>query len=1086
MSRARFNPHRSSLPEGPFCSTFRPPLPDGSLAFAEMVEYHAQRSPEHPLFVFADSGTTRTITYSEAWRMVKRAATILRGRSPGWRSEGIHPPDVDFKFSDERPTIGILATVDTISYFAAVTGTMRLGFVPFPISVRNSPAGVAHLVKSSRAVQLLVSPDPAMQRLSADAASLLEQDGILVEVLPMIQFGDISDEGYHDGEPNITFPKLVLDSVACLMHSSGSTAFPKIIPVSNRTLTQFGTIPLHGQVDFCCTIMGVHTSPVFHVIGLAVITMAVTTGMILSVFKPSSPPVTPTPERYLNDILATKTSVICCVPSLIEAWFEDPANISLMAGFKAVLYGGASMNRDIGEQLVKMGIALSPFYGMTETTYISMFIQKSTPTVDNWEYFKLAPHLELEMLQHEELDNVFELVVVRTSSCEISVINSSACDGREAYRTNDLLERHPNDPSLWKIYGRTDDQIILSNGEKTNPVPLEAMLARDPRIAAAVMFGRGRFQNGVLIEPKHEFTFDPEDEQQLADFRNNIWPTVEKLNLFAPTHSRLFKEMILPSSPSKPFSYTAKGTPRRHVIIKAYKREIDALYNAVEQSSQAAVEPPSSWTRGETITFMRSTVERVIRRNLPDDADLFQEGCDSLQATSIRNSIIHALRCTSHFSFDDIPNSFVYDNPTISSLCDSILQLAFRNHAQVVRGVPDRAQSMTKMLEKHSRPFPTHTPRLGSANIANPDEVVLLTGSTGRLGCHLLAQLLRRPSVTKMYALNRLGGVPIRERHRQAFERWRLDISLLQSPKLEFLEGDMARRDLGLAADLIEKLRDSATFIIHNAWRLDFNIPLASFEPLISSVRSLIDLALGSPHLVPPPILYTSSISVAFGQVTQMSLSEVPITDPGVSVATGYSESKWVAESLLLRAMQRTGLRVNVVRVGQLCGDSISGGWNEKEWVAAMMRGSQVLGAVPQRDEMISWIPVDIAASALLEMLGCGHPVLHLVHPNPVEWSILSEAASSFLQVPSIPYAAWIAKLQDAHRKSATDTGAIKDNPALKLFDFFSTMAGKTWPGLDVERAVEASSTLRAAARLERQDVERWMAYWRAIDFLQA
>lgn len=92
--------------------------------------------------------------------------------------------------------------------------------------------------------------------------------------------------------------------------------------------------------------------------------------------------------------------------------------------------------------------------------------------------------------------------------------------------------------------------------------------------------------------------------------------------------------------------------------------------------------------------------------------------------------------------------------------------------------------------------------------------------------------------------------------------------------------------------------------------------------------------------------------------------------------------------------------------------------------------------------------------------------------------SILSEAASSFLQVPSIPYAAWIAKLQDAHRKSATDTGAIKDNPALKLFDFFSTMAGKTWPGLDVERAVEASSTLRAAARLERQDVERWMAYW--------
>ena len=37
------------------------------------------------------------------------------------------------------------------------------------------------------------------------------------------------------------------------------------------------------------------------------------------------------------------------------------------------------------------------------------------------------------------------------------------------------------------------------------------------------MFGRGRFNPGVIIEPKPEFAFDPEDEEKLAEFRNMIW-----------------------------------------------------------------------------------------------------------------------------------------------------------------------------------------------------------------------------------------------------------------------------------------------------------------------------------------------------------------------------------------------------------------------------------------------------------------------------------------------------------------------------------------------------------------------------------
>jgi hypothetical protein len=49
------------------------------------------------------------------------------------------------------------------------------------------------------------------------------------------------------------------------------------------------------------------------------------------------------------------------------------------------------------------------------------------------------------------------------------------------------------------------------------------MLAQDPYILSAVMFGRGRFQNGVLIDPKPQFAFDPKDEAKLENFRTLIW-----------------------------------------------------------------------------------------------------------------------------------------------------------------------------------------------------------------------------------------------------------------------------------------------------------------------------------------------------------------------------------------------------------------------------------------------------------------------------------------------------------------------------------------------------------------------------------
>ena len=148
------------------------------------------------------------------------------------------------------------------------------------------------------------------------------------------------------------------------------------------------------------------------------------------------------------------------------------------------------------------------------------------------------------------------------------------------------------------------------------------------------MFSRGWFNPGVIIDPNPEFAFDLEDQEKLTEFRDRVWwvafesvwlmspligptsyngsnrSTVERMNEFAPQHSGLFKEVCYSSScpfvrsgtlilflwtfgiddlglvSGKPFTHAAKLTARRQAIIVGYELEIDALYNAVDETAQ--------------------------------------------------------------------------------------------------------------------------------------------------------------------------------------------------------------------------------------------------------------------------------------------------------------------------------------------------------------------------------------------------------------------------------------------------------------------------------------------------------------------
>ena len=81
---------------------------------------------------------------------------------------------------------------------------------------------------------------------------------------------------------------------------------------------------------------------------------------------------------------------------------------------------------------------------------------------------------------------------------------------------------------------------------------------------------------------------------------------------------------------------------------------------------------------------------------------------------------------------------------------------------------------------------------------------------------------------------------------------------------------------------------------MHNAWRVDFNLSLQSFEAHVAGTRKLVDFSCAIER--PVRLLFTSSISEARNwDVSIGPVPEDPIPSAEIATANGYGSSKYVA-----------------------------------------------------------------------------------------------------------------------------------------------------------------------------------------------
>ena len=151
-------------------------------------------------------------------------------------------------------------------------------------------------------------------------------------------------------------------------------------------------------------------------------------------------------------------------------------------------------------------------------------------------------------------------------------------------------------------------------------------MKRNSLIADAVVFGSDRSALGALIVPT-----------QANITVKDLQSTLHEANTAVPTFAQLPPELLVVLQTSDTFPKSSKGSLQRGRAYELFKDVIDKAYRVYE-----ATDAPNGHiairSHGEISDFITEKVEEILgRKPILPQADLFNEGLNSLQALRLRN-----------------------------------------------------------------------------------------------------------------------------------------------------------------------------------------------------------------------------------------------------------------------------------------------------------------------------------------------------------------------------------------------------------------------------------------------------------------
>lgn len=279
------------------------------------------------------------------------------------------------------------------------------------------------------------------------------------------------------------------DDVALLLHTSGTTARPKIVPLTHRQLTA-STNNIVRSLSLSSADRGLHIMPMFHVHGLVA-------GLLAPLAAGGAVFCTPGFERTAFPIWLAEAapSWLTAAPTMLQsilAWATRDPEAARVAKLRFIRSCSAALPTAVAEGLeAAFGAQVVEAYAMTEAAH--QITSNPLPSLTRkFGSVGMAAGPEVTILDGEgaalPIGEIGEVAIrgenVMHGYRDNPEANKSAFSGAW-FRTGDL-GAFDADGYLW-LTGRAKE-MINRGGEKISPIEIENRLLNHPAVAQAVAF----------------------------------------------------------------------------------------------------------------------------------------------------------------------------------------------------------------------------------------------------------------------------------------------------------------------------------------------------------------------------------------------------------------------------------------------------------------------------------------------------------------------------------------------------------------------------------------------------------------------
>jgi len=334
--------------------------------------------------------------------------------------------------------------------------------------------------------------------------------------------------------------------------------------------------------------------------------------------------------------------------------------------------------------------------------------------------------------------------------------------------------------------------------------------------------------------------------------------------------------------------------------------------------------------------------------------------------------------------------------------------------ARAGRLAAEGAETRVDFAREAELDVPAHlnaNPQGPRPNWRRPFEI-LLTGSTGFLGAHLLSELLAATTARVWCLVRARDASHARQRIADAAARY--ELADLPADRVVPLPGDLASPRLGLSPGEFRELARSTDIIYHAGAIVNFIYPYEELRAAnVTGTREVIRLA-GLYRGIPVHYVSTTAVLAGLGVVGAREVTEDTPLAAADRLGVGYVETKFVAEELL-RSAGRAGLPVAIYRPLDIVGSRGTGAWNTATEMCALIRFITDTGLAPDIDLPLDFVPADVCAAAIRHISsleGATGRTYHLASPRyALLGSLVGRLREHGFQISQIPFGVWVSEL---------------------------------------------------------------------------